>query len=376
MFGLSDAQKKAADRVRKLLEKTEANGCTAEEALLAMETAQKILIAHELEMSDVEKLDVGGGEEVDHEMFDPQEHGLPFEGRMAWTEMLARIVSRAHGCEFLVFDNRANVLFIGRPLNRRLAIYLFGFLVRTARRLADQAWSATLDEFADLQRDFEARETAQKAAQVYVPDMTDIDRLIVEITARMNPPAERPVLPEEARFRSSFLISFVIAVEQRFNARAAKAGALVPSAVAAKTWVEDREREGSVKSDDTNAPPLPAQHEIDRSGSLAGYYSGTQVSIDANALEGETWRGAAPAISEALRRLQQGVPPAIIEAELHRDNRVRRMAMSLFSPHGVLPRGQVVIVESNGDGTYRVFPEANPDFVIPCVTPEYLEDFR
>jgi hypothetical protein len=293
--------------------------------------------------------------------------------------MLARVIARAHGCEILVFDGHSHILFVGRELHRKTVTYLYGFLCRTATRIADEAFQATLREW-EINRVADIG-CVQTVSDLGLPHGMLLDLLNRRLKSRADIPA-----PDERAFKESFLVAFVVAIDQRLNDRLAQSGALVPATKKARDWIDNRVNEGDVRGEDTERPDLP--EDLDRRGTFSGYMEGANVSLEANAIEGQTRTSqsiAAPRFQiPAGRTPPAPVPhPAAPEFPGFTGNNLEgRFLMRMritYARNGILfPAGQVVSVKPNTDGfTYNVMREdLDPYCMALSVTPEYLEDFQ
>lgn len=376
---MTESQKKAADRVRKLLAKTEGAGCSAGEVLEATRIAREILTRHDLDLSEVERLQ-DAGEEIDSELFNPEEHGLEDAGeRIAWTEMLARIVSRVHGCEILVFDNHSHVAFIGREMHRKMVVYLYGFLCRAAKRLSDAAYREAVTAYERQLADYEQNRGLVDLVSGYEQERAfSSARDVTELITMLTRPRVAPEKPEERTFKHSFCIAFIVAIEQRFNDRLSKSGALVLASKKAKEHVEQMVDGGEAKEDKTeNLPAMP--DKLNKVATYQGYAEGVDISIDANVLETNERERAG--LSAGRTRITEGTPPTTEPSPgpvfKLRGRPPCRMRMSFFGRGGIFfPQGQVVSARLNDDKlTYTIQREDDDpaSSYSAIVTAEYLE---
>lgn len=99
----------------------------------------RMLIQHELTMEDIPM--AGGKEEPIIELrADLRAHGIKdVSGRVSWQESLARIVSEAHLCKFLVTTGSNMITFVGTKEHATVASYAFGVLCSAADRMSIKA---------------------------------------------------------------------------------------------------------------------------------------------------------------------------------------------------------------------------------------------
>lgn len=97
---------------------------------------QELLIAHELEMTDVEYASRADNDPFEKSTLDPENEGIaPSRRRVAWQERLASAISRAFFCQLMVIPGSNRLIFIGRRSHRSMAVYVYSRLVRDIERL-------------------------------------------------------------------------------------------------------------------------------------------------------------------------------------------------------------------------------------------------
>ena len=104
---------------------------------------QQLLLKHKLETTDIEFEEEEKDEPVDQHVVDWQELRFGKQSkRVAWIERLARIISRAYFCRFLVTSRSARITLVGRKTDTEVAEYMLVTLVRIAERLVRKEYSA------------------------------------------------------------------------------------------------------------------------------------------------------------------------------------------------------------------------------------------
>jgi len=120
------------EKIKKLLEMTQANGATEAEAAVAMEKAQKLLADHNL--SEAEIL----GVKIDNN-YREQGDFLAF----AWAKNIAESVGMLYDCRYHTRrsekKNHFSSVFIGRQGNAETAKLITEFVVKTVLKLSRQA---------------------------------------------------------------------------------------------------------------------------------------------------------------------------------------------------------------------------------------------
>lgn len=141
------------DRVLDKLQKIKAHADSAAkigneaEAQAFAEMLQRLLLKHNLEMSDLEFERHEREEPVIEHLVDWTTYGLENKlARSAWEQRLASVVARAHFCRIMVQPGSNRVTFVGRKSDIAVAEYLTVVLVRSARRIADQAYNDMVNE--------------------------------------------------------------------------------------------------------------------------------------------------------------------------------------------------------------------------------------
>jgi len=132
---------KAITLIKKLLAKAasaEKIGNAHEAAAFAAK-ANELLLKHKLEMTEVEAADLVSADDViGQDWVDSAEAAgmRSSRSRSAWLESLASGIVRAHFCRILVVPGSKQINFVGKSIDRQLAVYLFRVLAANGHRLA------------------------------------------------------------------------------------------------------------------------------------------------------------------------------------------------------------------------------------------------
>lgn len=111
------------------------------EAFAFASAVQKLLLKHNLEMTDVEAALAAKEDPVKAHYFDPEVFGLkaPKKRRpQLWSELLTRIVADAHLCGILHVYKSSQFLIIGTRQNRQACEFMIVFLMRYAEQHSEQ----------------------------------------------------------------------------------------------------------------------------------------------------------------------------------------------------------------------------------------------
>lgn len=132
---------KLIDRIRKMHAKAESAkqlGLEAE-ALAFASAVQKLLLKHNLEMSEVEAAAADKEDPVKAHWFYPQEFGFKAKKqRILWSEILARAIAKAHLCDMLPLEKSNTLFLIGTRQNRQAAEFMIVFLTRYAEEHSEK----------------------------------------------------------------------------------------------------------------------------------------------------------------------------------------------------------------------------------------------
>lgn len=126
---------KLMDRIKKMHAKAESAKQLGNEAeaLTFASAVQKLLLKHNLEMTDVEAAVQEQQDPIKAHYFNPEAFGLPRKrSRVLWSELLAYVVADAHMCGVLPVHRTNTFLIIGSRQNRQACEYMIVFLTRYA----------------------------------------------------------------------------------------------------------------------------------------------------------------------------------------------------------------------------------------------------
>lgn len=257
---IEDERANVMSKVRALLAKTVEAGCTAEEAQSAAYNAQRLLAKHNI---DVEELRLAGEEveePIDREFFNPRDWDLPLlRQRSSWRELLAATIARAYGCELLIVEQSNCFWFVGKAVNRAIAMALYVYLHRVQKQMSMDDFERTANNY-DLSISLMCQQYPQHPLD-YLIELSGV--------------GARPV---KNSYRESWLLAFVVAIRDRLRNLNNEPGLVLISKdlQRAKEFLEDSGVE--------DARPLkPRQH--DERGYAHGYEQGNKVNISTNVIE-------------------------------------------------------------------------------------------
>lgn len=125
------------DRLRKLMALSKSDN--PHEASLAAEIAQKLMVQHHLDEFDLAEAERAPEEPVaDQGAIEPERDGQP-RRIPSWEVFLASAVSKSVDCR-IYYTPGVRISVVGRQSDAQVARYLFMYLSRTVRRLADDFW--------------------------------------------------------------------------------------------------------------------------------------------------------------------------------------------------------------------------------------------
>lgn len=111
----------------------------------------RMMLEHEITAVDVDRAASAEDDPVVEVVLDFEARGVDrVRRRVAWQEGLARVVARGHLCRFLVCPGSNRVWFVGVQSHAVVAEYVYGLLVRSAAKMAEEEYVAF---FRALQRD-------------------------------------------------------------------------------------------------------------------------------------------------------------------------------------------------------------------------------
>lgn len=137
---MANANQAILNKVRKLLSKTEGNGCTVEEAAAAAGAAQRLLSEHQLSMADVHS-NVPEDDEV-VQRFQPD---IKVQRKLAtWKGVLMQAIVTNNSCRFFYqwVDRGFAFRLIGREGDIEICQYMYAHLEREIEMLCKQHLAA------------------------------------------------------------------------------------------------------------------------------------------------------------------------------------------------------------------------------------------
>ncbi len=140
---MSDQNEKILDKIKKLHLKAESCkeiGSDLEAQAFA-EMVTRLLNDHKLEMSDIQFEEQRKTQPVDSSTVIWENHDMQTKRtRIAWIEHLASIAARAYSCRIMVIMGSSRFVLAGTQSNREIAEYVIVTLVRSAEKIADEAY--------------------------------------------------------------------------------------------------------------------------------------------------------------------------------------------------------------------------------------------
>lgn len=127
------------------------NAGTEGEAMAAATMLNELLMKHKLEMSDIQweeevktepikRYPVGGGVRYDHDarrFYYKEYPDVDIKSkRIKWSEDLARMISRAYGCSWLLTQGSSRITFVGRKSNVMIVEYMYITMYRVIEKLS------------------------------------------------------------------------------------------------------------------------------------------------------------------------------------------------------------------------------------------------
>ena len=142
---MNPAQEKIIDKIKKLLALSTSSN--EHEAALAMKNANRLLMEHNLSMSDVTEVDLGNI--VENEVLSPQMI-------TPWKLTLLNTVMRLNNCQIILNSHgvygkggKRSVVAIGKEHNIMVSVAMYEYLLTTLKRMAKQAGLSNSRMFED-----------------------------------------------------------------------------------------------------------------------------------------------------------------------------------------------------------------------------------
>ena len=103
--------------------------------------AQELMFKYKIEATELELKQQQDDNPMKEEFVDFSVHGVkPRSTKMAWQQLIVAAVARANFCEIMTIRDTNNVWFVGRKLDRQIAIYVTHVLLSSAERLVKQEY--------------------------------------------------------------------------------------------------------------------------------------------------------------------------------------------------------------------------------------------
>lgn len=137
---IEDPHERALDKIRKMKRMME-GAKTEGEAQQFAAMMQRMMLQHNIGMTDVEVDRMEADEPVEEHWFNPEGPGVKSKRtRSYWMEDLAAIVARAHFCDIAVNEKTNNIMLIGRRSNIEVAEFMVVTLSRLVHKMALREW--------------------------------------------------------------------------------------------------------------------------------------------------------------------------------------------------------------------------------------------
>lgn len=137
---IEDPHERALDKIRKL--KAMMEGAKTEgEAQQFAAMMQRMMLQHNIDMTDIEVERMEQDEPVMEHWFNPEgPQAKTKRTRSYWMEELAYIIARAHFCNIAVNEKTNNIMLIGRRSNVEVAEFMVVTLARLVHKMALREW--------------------------------------------------------------------------------------------------------------------------------------------------------------------------------------------------------------------------------------------
>ena len=137
---IEDPHERALDKIRKI--KAMFEGAKSEgEAQTFAAMMQRMMLQHNIDMSDIEVERMEMDEPVTEQWFNPEgKDAKAKRTRSYWMEDLAAIVARAHFCDIAVNEKSSLIMLIGRRSNIEVAEFMIVTLSRLVHKMALREW--------------------------------------------------------------------------------------------------------------------------------------------------------------------------------------------------------------------------------------------
>ena len=137
---IEDPHERALDKIRKI--KAMMEGAKSEgEAQTFAAMMQRMMLQHNIDMTDIEVERMEAEEPVEEHWFNPDGRDAKSKRtRSYWIEDLAAIIARAHFCDIAVNERTNNIMLIGRKSNIEVAEFMVVTLARLVHKMALREW--------------------------------------------------------------------------------------------------------------------------------------------------------------------------------------------------------------------------------------------
>jgi hypothetical protein len=152
---------------------------------------QRIMLKHEISMTDIEAAARDASEPVGQHYIDYTKYGKkesPKKARVQWRESLASIIADAHFCRILVYRRSSRITLVGRKSDCEVAEYMIITLTRLLEKMSSNEWRAEWRRLGGHE----------------------------------SPEANRNVRIDLAGFENAYRSAFIIRLRQRYDAERAK----------------------------------------------------------------------------------------------------------------------------------------------------------
>lgn len=134
---------KVLDKLAKMkahMESAQNIGSEAEAQAFAA-AMQRMMLEHEISMSDIELQQRDVTEPVEEHWIDYSKYGEePKRARVQWREQLAKIIAEAHFCRHLVHLGSSRITLVGRKSDCEVAEYMIVTLTRLLEKMSLNEW--------------------------------------------------------------------------------------------------------------------------------------------------------------------------------------------------------------------------------------------
>lgn len=111
------------------------------EAQAFAEMMQRMMLEHEISMTDIEARERDASEPVDVHQIDYTKHNTaPVKARVLWREQLAEIIAMAHFCRILIYQKSSRITLVGRKSDCEVAEFMIITLMRLLEKMSVNEW--------------------------------------------------------------------------------------------------------------------------------------------------------------------------------------------------------------------------------------------